>query len=152
MTTMLQSAELIALEISSRLAAIRVANGCETDIGATVYRGKRKVEDDAAPCAVLVEGADTVTDRPGKLPAAKIEQGYVLGGYVPCDADNPNDAAHALIRDLKRAIFKDGGTFGGKVVSVNYKGRDIGPRTDGVAIVFALIEISVTYVESLVNP
>ncbi len=152
MTTMLQSAELIALEISNRLSAIRVANGCETDIGATVYRGKRKVEDDAAPCAVLVEGTDTIVDRPGKLPTVTIDQSYVLGGYVACDADNPNDAAHALIRDLKKAMFSDGGNFGGKVRSVNYKGRDIGPRTDGVAIVFALIEITVSYVEVLGQP
>lgn len=152
MTTMLQNAELIALEISSRLAAIRLANGCETDIGATVYRGKRKVEDDASPCAVLVEGTDTVTDRPGKMATVKIEQSYVLGGYVACDADNPNDAAHGLIRDLKKAMFSDGGNFGGKVHLVSYKGRDIGPRTDGVPIVFALIEIGVTYIENLAQP
>lgn len=152
MTQPLQSAEDIALEISTRMSTITVANGFETDIGLTVYRGKRKVEDDAAPCSVLIEGADTVEDRPGKLPAVKVAQGYVLGAYLACDADNPNDAAHAAIRDLKKAMFSDGGNFGGKAHVVSYRGRDIGPRTDGVAIVFALIEITVTYVEQLTNP
>lgn len=152
MTQMLQSAEDIALEISARMATITEANDYETNIGSTVYRGKRKVEDDATPCSVLVEGADTVTDRPGKLPSAAISQAYVLGGYKACDPDNPNDAAHAMIRDLKKAMFRDGGNFGGKVRKVDYRGRDIGPRTDGVAIVFALIEIAVEYVEDLTNP
>ena len=40
-------------------------------------------------------------------------------------------------------------SFGGRVKSVEYRGRDIGPRTDGVPIVFAVVHIDVTYVENL---
>lgn len=147
-----QTAGEIASELYTRVASIRLTNGYETDIGRLVYRGVRKVEDDAVPCATVIEGQDVVTSRPGRLPAANIDQGYLLGGYAPCDPANPNDTAHKIIRDLKKAIFKGNATLDGKVPKVEYRGRDIGPRTDGVAIVFALIEITISYVEDLTSP
>lgn len=153
--TQLQHAEAIGAEISARLAAILVANGCETDIGQTVFRGKRKVNDDeiGTGCSVLIEGDDTITDRPGRKPVVLTAQRYVLGAYVPCNSDHPNDAAHKVLRDLKRAVFaRENATFDGKVVAVQYMGRDIGPRADGVSVVFAMIEIDVHYVEELCNP
>lgn len=149
---MKHKASEIALDVYGRMAQITVANGYETDIGLKVFRGKRKIEDESVPCGVLIEGNDFTESRPGKLPMSKTRQGYVLGGYVPCDPDNPNDAAHAVIRDLKRAMFGDGGNLGKQAVVVNYRGRDIGPRTDGVAIVFALIEIDIEFVEDLTSP
>lgn len=148
-----QRAEDIALLIQSRIAQITEANGYETDIGSRVLRGARKVDDSWVPCAVLIEGMDKVENGPSsKTASAKVEQHYVLGGYTRCDAQNPNDAAHKIIRDLKKAIFSDGTTLGGKVAKVEYKGRDIGPRTDGINIVFAIVEIAVTYVENLGEP
>lgn len=142
----------IAQALYDRMANIRVANGYETDIGAKVFRGRRKIEDDSVPCGVLIEGNDSVKSRPGKVPMVELDQGYVLGGYVPCDPDHPNDAAHALIRDLKKAVFGDGGDLGKQAIKVSYTGRDIGPRPDGVAIVMAIIEINVNYIEDLTNP
>ena len=147
-----QSAEAIALDIAGRMAQITKANGYETDIGLKVYRGARKVQDDLVPCSTLIEGGDTVEQAQGRLPTARIDQDYILGGYTPCDPMNPNDAAHKVIRDLKRAIFSGDTSLGGKVHRIEYKGRDIGPRTDGLPIVFALIEISVRYVENLTEP
>lgn len=150
--SVINKASDIALELSTRLSNITKANGYETDIGLKVFRGRRNIPDEAVPCAMLIEGNDQISSRPGKLATVEVVQGYVLGGYVPCDPNNPNDAAHALIRDLKKAVFKDGGNLGGKVYKVNYTGRDIGPRTDGIAIVMAIIEITVNYVEDLQNP
>ena len=100
----------------------------------------------------VIEGNDTPRDRPGRIPAVSITQRFVLAAYVPCDADNPNDAAHAAVRDIKRAIFKDGGSWGHKVSRVSYQGRDIGPRADGRPIVFVTVDIDVDYVEDLTNP
>lgn len=142
----------IAAELSARLAAITVANGCETDIGIRVFRGRKNVDEGMIPCAVLIEGTDTPTDRPGRLPAAVIKQRYVLAAYNTCDVDHPNDAAHAVIRDIKRALFKDGGTLNNKVSRISYSGRDIGPRADGYPAVFATVYIDVEYVESLAEP
>jgi hypothetical protein len=40
----------------------------------------------------------------------------------------------------------------GQVKRVEYLGRDIGPRSDGEAIVLAIIEIGVQYVENVATP
>ncbi len=148
-----QTAGEIAALIESRIAGITIANGYETDIGVKVLRGARKVDDSWVPCSTIIEGVDkAVQSESLKSPSAKIEQHYVLGGYAYCEPQHPNDAAHKIIRDLKKAIFRDGATLGNKVSKVEYKGRDIGPRTDGVAIVFAIIEVTITYVENLSEP
>lgn len=153
MTAFLNTAAGVSALIEARIAGISIANGYETDVGLRKFLGKRAVDDSEAPCSVLIEGADDPTDSPGRKPTVLMSQRYVLGGYDLCDPDNPNTKAHAMIRDFKRAIFKpEDATFGGKVKHVYYRGRDIGPRLDGKAIVFALIEIDVEYVEDLSNP
>jgi hypothetical protein len=151
MTIYTKSSE-VAGAIATRIAQIKIADGFETDIGLRVFRGRRNVDESAVPCAVLIEGTDTPTDRPGRLPSVSIRQRFVIAAYVPCDANNPNDAAHAAIRDVKRAIFAGDATLGSKVLRVMYAGRDIGPRADGLPIVFVTVDIDVEYVEDLTNP
>ena len=152
MTTYTKAADVSA-EIIARLQTILVVNGYETDIGRNVLAGRRKLPgDDQPPCLIVFEGADDVRDQPGRIPCVLISQAYVFDGFDKCDPDNPNIKAHAIIRDIKRAIFKGDATLGGKVRSVTYMGRDIGPRPDGVALVQARVMISVEFVEDLTNP
>ena len=151
MTTFTKASE-IAEYLTTLMEQIKIADGYHTDIGLQVFRGRRKVDDDMVPCGVIIEG----DDRPGdniSREEIKIEQSYVLGGYVPCDADQPNDAAHLLLKDLKRVVFGNGNktNLGGRVRSVSYEGRDIGPRADGKNIVFAVVHISVTFAEDLLD-
>jgi hypothetical protein len=139
--------------IVDKLEGITKANGAETDIGLRTYRGRRNVDETAVPCVVLIEGPDSVTDRPGKLPTVAVTQRYVIAAYVHvASIDNPNVEASAAVRDIKRAIFAGDGDFGGRVLKVSYKGRDIGPRADGLPIVFVTVDIDVEYVEDLTNP
>lgn len=148
-----QKAGDIAIELHTRLSRILKVNGFETDIGRDVMRGRRKMPgDEAPPCTVMVEGDDTPTDRPGRIPLVLIQQSYVIDGFDKCDPDHPNDQAHRMIRDIKRAIFAGDATLGGKVSRVMYMGRDIGPRPDGVALVQARVMIDVEFVEDLTNP
>ncbi|WP_316150055.1 hypothetical protein [Cupriavidus sp. BIC8F] len=145
----------IALELYNRLTQITVANGFHTDIGAKVYRGKRALDAETdVPCVVLVEGNDTPQDD--ALTAVSISQRYMMEAHTACDPNNPNDAAHLLIADMKRAIFtgepKHGMRLNGKAKGMTYKGRVIGPREDGAETVFAGIHIDVLYVEDLTNP
>jgi hypothetical protein len=151
--TVFTNSDAIAADIKARVAQITKANGYETDIGLTIFDGRTAVNDEDVPCTSIIEGADTVKSTPGRSAAWKIEQLYVLVGYAPCDPDAPNAAARAVIRDLKRAIFKTNGkpdaTFGGKVLEIEYRGRNIGPRADGVPIVMGIVEIAVVYAESL---
>lgn len=140
--------------VQERMRSITLANECETDIGSQVYMGRRIVadEDIGSGAITVIEGIDTVTSRPGRIPNAVIEQRYALVAYLPCDPDQPNAAAHAAIRDLKRAIFKGNATFEDRVRTVKYLGRDIGTRADGARYVVALVEIAVEYVEDLTKP
>lgn len=149
---LLNKASDIALELTDRLETITVAGGFNTDIGVKVMRGRRRIDDHQVPCVVIVEGADSITPAPGRVSTSEIKQRYILVGYSPCDAINPNDAGHLVIKDIKTAIFSDGVTLGGKVRRVEYKGRDIGPRGDGVNIVCATVEIEVSFAENLQDP
>lgn len=143
----------VAAEVSARLATIRLTSGAETDIGRDVMRGRRNLpEDDKPPCIVVIEGNDDPRDTPGRIPSCHTSLPFVIDSFDVCDPDNPNDKAHAMIRDIKRALFKDGATLGGQVRSVKYTGRDIGPRPDGAALVQARVSIEVEFVEDLQNP
>jgi len=152
--TRLSRAEDVAAEVETRLAACTVALGAETDLGRLVLRGRRAIDDSMIPCSVIIEGDDDLQDSRGTQ--VSTEQKYVLYAYLPCDPDNPNDAAHKGLRDMKRAMFRTGGkpddTWGGKVKKVRYLGRDIGPRGDGSGFVLAVIEVSAQFVEDLANP
>ena len=151
----LHRAEDVAAEVRTRLARCTVAQGAETDIGATVYQGRRRIDEDMIPCVTVIEGPDT-PDRTRVRDTYEIAQQYVIFAYVACDPNNPNVAAHAAIRDIKRSLFttdgKGDGRFGGAVMGVDYLGRDIGPRADGAAFVVAAVEISVNYSEQLSAP
>lgn len=152
MSTYTKAADVSA-EIIRRLKTILLVNGCETDIGRDVMAGRRKIPgDDRPPCLIVLEGGDDARDQPGRIPSVLISQSYVFDGFDKCDPDNPNTQGHAIIRDIKRAIFKGDTTLGGAVRSVTYIGRDIGPRPDGVALVQARVMISVEFVEDLTNP
>lgn len=152
---LLQRAEDVAAELKTRLQAVTVANGAETDIGVSVLQGRRRLDESQIPCTVIIEGNDA-PDRVNVVASYQLAQQYVLMAYLPCDPDNPNIAAHKALRDLKRAVFLTNGRpdprWGGKVKDVEYLGRDIGPREDGSAFVLALIEVAVTYVENLAAP
>lgn len=148
------SATEVAQELSARLATILTSNGFNTNMGQRVYRGRVAVSDDDVPCVSLIEGDEDVRENPSRLNAtAHITQQYALAGYAPCDPLQPNDAAHEIIKDMKRAIFQDkDSSLTRKVRRVAYKGRNIGPRADSVPIVQAVIYIEVEYVEDLSAP
>jgi hypothetical protein len=151
--TLLTRQEDVANELAMRLATRTVANGAETNIGAAVLHGRRHIDDDRVPLCVVVEGTDApVMSDNLRVSTSKTDKSYVLVAYDKCEADHPNRKAHAMIRDLKRAVFHDGRTLGGKVKGVVYVGCDIGPRKDGVGIVMATIEVRVEFVEDLANP
>lgn len=151
--TVYTRAEDVSNALFERLQTIRKPNGFETDIGQRVYKGRRNVDESQVPCLILIEGADTPTDRPGRLPSVAITQTYVVAAYVNvANPDNPNDDAHKALRDIKRAVFKDNATLDGKVLRVKYAGRDIGPRADGVPVVFVTVDLEVEFVEDLTNP
>lgn len=139
----------IAADIAARLAKIDITRGYSTDIGTRVYRGRRKLDESHIPCAVIVEGDDSVTEQ--QMLKASLAQRYILEGHSECDADNPNDIALGIISDLKRVVF-DGVQLIHCKRDVKYIGRIVSPREDGLNIVSAAIEIEVVFVEDLAAP
>lgn len=151
---LLQTAESVAAEVKARVAQCTVANGYETDIGTRVFQGRRVIDDDLIPCTVILEADDRVLGQQGLN--VEVDQPFVLYAYVACDPADPNLAAHAALRDLKRAVFTTNGrpswNWQGKVTQLNYQGKDIGPRTDGASFVLAVLAVGVQYVERLAGP
>lgn len=150
----------IAEYLTTVLEGIRTADGYNTDIGNLVFRGRLKHDEDRVPYCVLIEGEDRPEENDGGRTDVTLTQDFVLGAYVLCNADNPNDAAHLAIKDIKKAVFSSdlarkqvAGARGGngRVKKLSYRGKDIGPRADGKNIVFAVVHISVTFAEDLLN-
>jgi len=146
----MSKASAIAVEITSRLQGISIANGYATNIGARVYRGKLRLDETNLPCVVLVEGDDDSGSQ--QIKNCRTEAVYMLEGHAVCDPDNPNDVGHLIVADLKKAIFSGDITFNKTVLECRYAGRSIEPREAGLSLVAASIEISVTFVENLASP
>jgi hypothetical protein len=146
------TASELALLVSERVAAIQIANAFNTDVGLKVYRGKLSLNLSDLPCVVIVEGDDTTEDQ--RKSEIKLQQQYVIEAHHSCDPLQPNDTAHLLLKDLKRAIFGGDVTFGGRIKrdGLKYLGRAIGTRADGTNICAASITIAIEYVEDLGNP
>jgi hypothetical protein len=140
----------IALALTAKLQQITKANGYATDIGTRVFRGKLALTPSDMPCIVIVEGDDSVLEH--TRIKARVKQRYTLEGHAECDAENPNDRAHEIIADLKRAVFNGDLTLGGPVRSIEYRGRLITPREDGFNTVAAGIDIDAEFAENVSAP
>lgn len=151
----LHTAESVSAEIKTRVSRCTLAQGAETNLAATVFQGRRHVDETMIPCVTIVEADDTPS-RVRVSDEYEIAQRYVVFAYVPCSANDPNIAAHAAIRDIKRALFLTDGRadvrLGGKVRMLDYLGKDIGPRADGAAFVVVAVEVVAHFVERISAP
>ena len=68
---------------------------------------------------------------------------------MACDPNNPNDAAHKMISDIKRVIWASG--FDG-TAQTYYNGRGIAAREDGANSVSCFVRFAVSYPERLDQP
>lgn len=153
--SVLQTIEDVADELVSRLAAVTVAQGCETDIGLSVLRGRIHIDDSMLPCVSVIETGDTPEHR-GNGARVVTSAEFVAFAYLACDPMQPNVAAHKALRDLKRAVFRTAGLpsrdWGRRVQEVKYRGYEIGARSDGAAFVAVGLKVAVDFVEDLANP
>ena len=143
----MSTAKEIGTALAGNLATITSVNGYKTDMGLRVYKGRRSLDDSLTPCAVLAELPDQVADAIPHGTLILVKQRYVIEAHVPCDPNNPNDAAHDAIEDIKRMIF--GREHHAQIRTLNYVGKAILPRQDGSAYVGASITIECTFKERL---
>lgn len=151
----LKHAEEIALHIQTRLQTLTIAQGAETDVGSNVWLGRLHVDDSMIPMVSLIEVGDAPT-HVGPTTSVESTWEFVAYAYLPCDPANPSLAAHAAVRDMKRALFRTAGRpsrdWARLVRNVSYKGYEIGPRADGAAFVVAAVKFAVTSFEDVANP
>lgn len=149
------TAEEITQELKARIATLTVAQGAETDAGLRVFLGRNNINDTLIPCTSIVESGDD-PEHKGPNTLIATADSFLLFAFVPCDPADPSVAAHAALRDIKRAIFRTNGkpsrTWGGKVTDIKYRGSDIGARSDGAAFVCATIKLAIDHVTDLANP
>jgi|SRR5215217_566042 len=143
----LKTTEAVSLHIESLVSTIKIADGFETDIGLRVFQGKRAVDDDEIPCISIIEGLDHPGDTRNRT-EIKTGVDYALVAYLRCDPDRPNTAAHQALRDLKKVIFEKT-RLGFRVGALDYRGRDIGARSDGQPFVMAVLHFTVDIAETL---
>jgi hypothetical protein len=149
----MSTASALAEFFTERLSAINGGGSYETSIGANVMRGRRDVALDAIPCCVIFEGEDKPKDQTKREYEVIIEQYYGVEGFMEAeDINNPNDTAHKIISDIKRAIFLRDLTFPKNFRNLTYRGRSIGVRLDGSTVVSAIVLFSVEYTETLSAP
>lgn len=145
----------VAAEVKRRLETITLALGAETDVGRKVYQGKRTIDKTLLPCCTMIEG-DDVPARQNARTDYQVTQHFAVLAYLECDPDAPNAAAHAAIRSIKRALWTTDGKpdyrWGETVKTVEYLGKQIGPRADGEKFVLAIVEFSVDFVENIATP
>lgn len=146
----MSTASTIALAITDRIQQITTANGYQTNIGGRAYRGKLRLDESQMPCVVIIELPGESSSA--QTAACKTTAGYLIEGHSDCDPENPNDVGHLIIADLKKAIFSGDLTFYKKAIACRYVGCTIEPRTDGLSLVSANIEIAIDYVENLASP
>lgn len=140
----------IALAIFARASQISIANGYATDVGLNGFRGVKYLDPDSLPCFVLVEEESASSSR--NVTRCLTTTPYVLEGHAVCSPTHPNDAAHAIISDFKRAIFGGDLTFGQGVTEAAFNGAEIDPRDEGRDLVAARIRFSLSFVENLAAP
>lgn len=149
------TSEALAAEVKRRVALCTVAQGAETDLGVTIYEGRKRIDDEMIPCAAIIEAPDAPKWSQAGV-TYETAQRFIVFAYVPCAALHPNVAARAAVRDMKRALFSADGrpdpTWGRSVRMVRYLGKDIGPRADGASFVVVALEFEVEFAENLAAP
>lgn len=143
----MSTAKEIGTALVANLATITSTNGYKTDMALRVYKGRRTLDDSLIPSVVLAALPDQVADATNQGTIILVTQRYVMEAHLPCDPNNPNDAAHDAIEDMKRMIF--GREHRVQIRTRNYIGKANLPRQDGSAYVGASITIECTFKERL---
>lgn len=144
----------IVKALAARLEVIRTANGYRTDAGAQVYRGRIVFDaSDSLPALTVFDDEDDVLQINGAL-RAKLGLSVTIEGIAQADPDNPSDTGHAMVADIKKAIFSPDydQTFGGMVAKLSYAGRRMQSREGGSGHISVAVMLTVEYVEDLTNP
>jgi hypothetical protein len=153
--TVVQIVDAIAL----RLAAITQDNGYATNAGARVHKGREHIGDDefsaAAPDAltVLWDSEQKTSELVG-CPTVNLAGDFaVVAWLMPTDTSASAAAIDAIVRDIKRALFRADAdpTLKNITSGFEYVGAYMVPRLDGLRSARVALELHVTWRDALDN-
>lgn len=143
--------------LAARLAQISVAGGYNTDAGLHVFRGRAFLDPSTeVPALTVVENDEQGTDAEVTGTLVRETTAYQVQGLVRADRDNPLDAGHELLADIKRALFKapEGPEFEQLIAGATlaYTGRQVLSREEGQSFAEVSVSLEVTHSERYGNP
>ena len=141
--------------IVARLQSIRVASGYATDAGLHVALGDEWPDETTLPAITVHEGEMTANGyglvrSQGRAGATgtKMRGEYTVEGIADCTGTATYAAAHALIADIKRALFAAGGlSFGDAAGDHKLEGHGVLPRVRGSNRVAVAVVGSYFYID-----
>jgi len=149
----------IVLALKARLQAIRVANGFITEAGFKVYLGRAFLDSEKdTPSLTLHEGRPQKSgygfvENTSANPqiGGRMEPEYTVEGMVQCNGDEPYVAAHALLADIKRALF---GTQDALPNTLSHRlvGYGVMPHQPGSTSMTVLVVGAYQFVENFAAP
>ena len=153
-------ADPIALDIleaiETRLQAITVVGGYNTDAGNQVYLGKRQVnpdEVDTGPVILVFDESDELAEEGGNVCGTEFVQMSVsVQAFMEYVAIAHTRLMHLLIQDIKRSIFLSDSTMGGICSAVLYGGREVDYPEPGGETVAVTVTVNILYFESYGAP
>lgn len=138
-----------------RLQAILVANGYATNAGASVLLGPvPRADGEALPFIRLHEtdaGAESVLPH---RPTAKMRVQFMAEGYAEqAAAASVYATGHALVGDLKKALFGDSASdLNGQALDARLEGYRVLPPEDGSDVVIAQVRGSFSFTDHFNAP
>ena len=143
-------AKRIVDAVATRLSGIVTGAGYNTDAGNQVYTGRRSFDasDPLPALSVWMTGEDTEPETNLRF---RNQLSIDIEGFALIGSD-AHAAAHALLGDVKKALYAAEVTLGGLANNMIYTGSDIGPPDDGSGIVTITARIVVEYDSSWNDP
>lgn len=132
--------------IETRLQAILVASGYNTDAGNQVYLGRRYFvgENTVYPLLTIFTGSEDPSGE-GALGGYDLSRDIIIEGYVD-DASTPTVSLENLIEDIQQALEQSDITLGGVVDSLDYAGLEAPePPNDGSSIATVQVNYRIGY-------
>lgn len=132
----------------TRVQAVQVANGFQTNAGQVVYTGETPElgPDDPNEVIAIVVGDDSVKYQGANL---LVRLPVSIQALVKADLDDPLTAIEAVISDIKRAVELADRKLGGLIPQPIERGSTRAvPRRPGSTTVGVAVEYSISYVEA----
>lgn len=150
-------AQRVLAALADRLAAIRTADGYNTDAGQHVFQGRIYLDEDTdLPALSIIENLEQPTTAQVDGPLVRESTPYQVQGLIACDTRDPLLAGHQLLADIKRAVLRNpaGPEFEELLpgASLEYTGRQVFQRLESSRFVEVHVLLTITHCEQYGDP